>query len=484
MTSIRHQRVIFNAGALVSASLWRTLMTFVQFWFIARILGVESLGQYTLGMAYLHVAAIASEFGLPNLLVRDLAQTPQYKRGRFRQLLVIQTLLATGVWALLVLLIGSFPLSSAVKEAVIIGAPFLPFYAITSVGLTLCRASERMDFVFFVEAIGSTLMLLGTIWMLHQGNSVVALFILQVLVQTVTALFVLIIVPLTGLLSEPQEPTPLELKTLLRRAIPFYGVALSEVMLQRLDVILLGMVVSDAAVGVFAAANNLLRVLNKMIQSVWGSLYPTFSRLHHSKANTYHRLLNQVLRLSNLTLIPVATLIALFASEILHLIYGEDFVAIVPVLQIVIGATVFYSYEVLSMTVLMVERASLHSLYVVLAHLVVLAIGIPVLGFRFGETGAATAVLTAAIAGAATGAWILRSRSLSLRQEKWWILPGASLIASLLAMQIPVPWLLQVILGFSLYGAAMWVTGIISLRDYYSLRRSLSANPVHGRESS
>lgn len=479
MTSLRRQRVIFNAGALVGANLWRTLLTFVQFWFIARSLGVESLGQYTLGMAYLHVAAIASEAGLPNLLVRDLAQEPQHKRSRFRQLLVIQTLFAVGVWALLALIVELFPLSSAVSEAILVGAPFLPFYAITSAGLTLCRASERMDLVFLVEAIGATLMLFGTIWMIQQGYAVVDLFILQVLLQVVAALLVLVIVPFAGLLREPQTPAPLALGSLLRRALPFYGVALSEVMLQRLDVILLGMVVSDAVVGVFAAANNLLRVLNKMIQSVWSSLYPTFSRLRHVEERTYRRLLGQVLRMSNLTLIPLAILIAVFAPDILHLIYGDDFASIVPVLRIMIGMTVFYSYEVVSITLLMVERASLRSLYVVLMHLIALSVGIPALGNSFGAVGAAVAVLAAGIVGAGVGAWLVHGLRLSLRQDKWWLILGGSLAASLIAMLAPVPWLMQWGLGFVLYAAAMWATGVVSIHDFRSLRQSLWGGSMH-----
>ena len=91
---VQRRRVVFNAAALVSASLARTALSFVQFWYIARALGVEALGQYALGMAYLNVAAIASEFGLPNYMVRELAQAPEHRRSRFGQLLIIQIALA------------------------------------------------------------------------------------------------------------------------------------------------------------------------------------------------------------------------------------------------------------------------------------------------------------------------------------------------------------------------------------------------------
>ena len=77
------RRVLVNTGALTSASLYRILTSFVLQLLIARILGVEGLGHYTIAMAYLNVSQVISELGLPALLVRDLAQAPTRRRSTF-----------------------------------------------------------------------------------------------------------------------------------------------------------------------------------------------------------------------------------------------------------------------------------------------------------------------------------------------------------------------------------------------------------------
>ena len=88
------RRVLVNTGALTTASLYRIGMSFVLQLIIARRLGIEGLGHYTIAMAYLNVSQVISEFGLPNLLVRDLAQAPQHRRAYFRVLVALQVGLA------------------------------------------------------------------------------------------------------------------------------------------------------------------------------------------------------------------------------------------------------------------------------------------------------------------------------------------------------------------------------------------------------
>lgn len=66
------RRVLVNTGALTSASLYRIGTSFVLQLLIARNLGIEGLGHYTIAMAYLNVSQVISELGLPALLVHDL----------------------------------------------------------------------------------------------------------------------------------------------------------------------------------------------------------------------------------------------------------------------------------------------------------------------------------------------------------------------------------------------------------------------------
>ena len=352
----RRRHVVVNASALASASIWRIAISFVLFWYIARVLGVEALGQYSLGMAYLNVAAIFSEAGLPNLLVRDLAQHPEYRRSRFRHAMTLQSILSLLTWIFLIGLVQILPLSDVVRQAIVLGAAFLPFYAVTSVSLTMCKSSERMDLVFWLEVTGTTLMFVGSIGLIMLGYGVVGLFGVQIVAQAAVAALGLVLVVRNALLSGDQIPIAPGWIMLLRRALPFNGLALSEVLLQRMDVLILGVMVSDAVMGIYAAANNLVRVLTKLVQSIWWSLYPTLSRLRRSAIERYRRLIGLTLYLGFLTLLPAVALSIIVAPELLHLVYGTDYLESAGIYRVIVCMVPLFFYEMYGITVLMVEH--------------------------------------------------------------------------------------------------------------------------------
>ena len=98
MQSQTGRRVLVNTGALASSSLWRIAISFVLQILIARTLGISQLGQYISTLAFLNVAQIVSELGLPNLLVRDLAQLPHQRRAHFLAALRMQLASALLTW--------------------------------------------------------------------------------------------------------------------------------------------------------------------------------------------------------------------------------------------------------------------------------------------------------------------------------------------------------------------------------------------------
>ncbi len=469
----RRRHVVVNASALASASIWRIAISFVLFWYIARALGVEALGQYSLGMAYLNVAAIFSEAGLPNLLVRDLAQHPEYRRSRFRHALTLQSIFSLLTWLLLIGLVQILPLSDVVRQAIVLGAAYLPFYAITSVSLTMCKSSERMDLVFWLEVTGTTLMFAGSIVLIMLGYGVIGLFGVQIVAQIAVAGLGLILVVRNALLAGDQIPIPPGWIKLLRRALPFNGLALSEVLLQRMDVLILGVMVSDAVMGIYAAANNLVRVLTKLVQSVWWSLYPTLSRLRRTAIERYRRLIGLTLYLGFLTLLPAAAFSIIVAPELLHLVYGTDYLESVEIYRVIVCMVPLFFYEMYGITVLMVEHKPSRSLTIVLIHLVILAAAMPLLTMSLGVSGAAFATLLGSGAGVATALLFLRSTGLPLLPTHAAKLLAATLIAGLFTAFLPIPWVLQLLVGALVFGATAWLLRGIGPAEIAMVRRNL-----------
>ncbi len=190
--------MLINTGALTSASLWRIAISFVLQILIARRLGVEGLGHYTIALAYLNVSQVIVELGLPTLLVRDLAQNPTHRRTYFRWLLGIQLLTSLLTWAGLILLSFVLPFAPVTAASFWLVGASLPLYAVTSAAETLFQAGERMELVMGVEVAINTLILLISLGVLWQGGDELALIAVIIATQAVSAALCLLLLCAAG----------------------------------------------------------------------------------------------------------------------------------------------------------------------------------------------------------------------------------------------------------------------------------------------
>ncbi|HRW10751.1 MAG TPA: flippase [Caldilineaceae bacterium] len=479
------RRILINTGALAGSSLWRIVMSFLLQLLIARQLGVVSLGQYTIVLAYLHLCQVISELGLPTLLVRDLAQMPWLRRSYFYLTLRIQGIAALLVWAGLIGATTVLPLPEITRTLLWIAGASLPFYAITSVCQMLFQSGERMEYVMVVDTSVNTSILGLSLGALLVGGDTRSLVAILVLTQMLSAALGLYLVRRSALLSGPQEPVAWQWSMLWQRSGPFLGLALADVMLQRIDIVLLSIFAGELLVGIYSAAYNLLRVALKLIQNFWAALYPTLSRLYHQSPTHYRRLTNFALHYSLLALLAVAAIGVGITPVLLQFVYGNDFLDSAHVLQILLWTAPFYLLESYTQTVLMVERHPLHSLLISGVHLVTLALLLPLLVSSaptlfmgnslpaIGALGAAIAVLVASALGAAMSIHLQRRWQLPGRLRHGWRVALLVLVSSLFSLYGPLHWLARVVLNGLLFLVGGWLSRVVVYEDWQQIERVL-----------
>ncbi len=467
------RRVLVNTGALTGASLYRILTSFVLQLLIARILGIEGLGHYTIAMAYLNVSQVVSELGLPALLVRDLAQAPWRRRSTFRVLLLIQVVMGFLTWGGLALMSLFLPYGDVTRISLLLVGASLPLFAISSASQTLFQAGERMELVMGVEVLTNTLILAISLAVMLQGGGEEALIAVIIVCQAVSALVCLLLVWQSKLLRGVQEAVKIHVPELLRHALPFFGLSLGDVLLQRIDILLLSVVAGPAVTGIYSAAYNLVRVLMKLVQSFWKALYPTLSRLHQQAQTQYERLARLGLRYGLLLLLPTATIGAAVAAGALALLFGGDYGASAHVFQILLWAAPLFLLENYAITLLSVERHLRASLLILGIHLLATVVALPPLTRWLGADGTAWAVVLAGALGAGYGLWQLHRLRLPLQVRGLWSMIGGALAAGAAAMFLPLMWPLQALAGMGVYVAVCWATGVLSPSDLATLRATL-----------
>ncbi|HMN26856.1 MAG TPA: oligosaccharide flippase family protein, partial [Caldilineaceae bacterium] len=211
----------------------------------------------------------------------------------------------------------------------------------------------------------------------------------------------------SGLLEGEQEAVPFQPIGLARRLAPFYGLAIADVLLQRVDILLLSVVGGERVTAIYSAAYQLVRVLSKVIQSFWRALYPTLSRLSHQSRPVATGVALRGVQIGLALLLPTVVLMALFAEPLLTLIFGPTAAVATPVLQVLLWSTPLYLVESYATTVLMVEQKPSQSLWVSTLHVVSIVLLLPLFTAQWEATGAALAVVLAGLISTVVSLYVL-----------------------------------------------------------------------------
>jgi O-antigen/teichoic acid export membrane protein len=305
------------------------------------------------------------------------------------------------------------------------------------------------------------------------GGGEEALIAVIIVTQAVSALICLLLVAPSRLLGGAQQSLRIHVPELLRQAMPFFGLSLGDVLLQRIDILLLSLVAGPAVTGIYSAAYNVVRVLMKLVQSFWKALYPTLSRLHQQAQLQYERLARLSLRYGLMLLLPTATIGTAVASGALSFIFGSDYGESAQVFQILLWAAPLFLLENYAIILLMVERHLRSSLLILGLHLVATILALPPLTRWLGAEGTAWAVVLAGALGAGYGLWQLHRLRLPVWVRGWWSMLIGSIAAGAVALLLPVAWLLQATAGGIVYFGVCWMTGVLSPSDLATLRSTL-----------
>lgn len=465
--------MLVNAAALSGSNLWRIGVSFALQLLIARALGVEALGAYTVALAYLNVSQVLSELGLPALLVRDLAAAPHLRRAYFFRTLTIQFAASLLAWTGLAALALLLPYTEPTRTAIWLIGASLPLYAITSACQTLFRAAERMELLMAVEGAINLLILILSVAALLAGASVIPLVGVLVVTQAISALVCAVIVARSSVLAPPQDTATVPPATLLRPAAPFFGVSIVDVLLQRVDILLLSVVGGETVTGLYSAAYNLVRVLIKLAQSFWQAVYPTLSRLRSQTAAKYEMLSELSLRYGLMLLLPAAALCTAVAGDVIRVIYAAEHAGAASALRVLVWLAPLFFAEMYAVTVLMVQRRPQHGLAVMGLNLIALVMLLPPLARQGGATGAAWAALLSGGMGAGAGLGVLYRQGIRVTFAHFGPLLLATIAAGALAALLPTGWMLRMAAGAVVYLALLWLTGALSPVDIARFRQAV-----------
>jgi O-antigen/teichoic acid export membrane protein len=412
MGSISRHSSVFLAGTIFTAAAGYLFKIY-----LARVLGANALGIYTLGMTIVGFLGIFNALGLPKSAVRFVATYSSTGRpDMLRAFLGRSLALLLGCNLLLgisVLLIGPWVAVHFYHTPLLTN--YMGLFAVLMilgvlnafVGEVLVGYKAVAQRTVITSFISSPAVMIATLAFIAMGLGLGGYILAQVVAGTV----VLILLATTAWKLTPRAARassigfpPLE-KDVVSFSTAVFSLGLIGFALSTADKVLIGFYLNPRSVGMYAMASSVVTFVPILLQSVNQIFSPTIADLYTRQQNELLGRLFQTLTrwICGLTL-PLAMVIMLFAPALMRM-FGREFEAAWPILIIgTIGQLVNCGVGSAGTLLLMSgnQRSLLKTQTVMALVMVILSVlFIP----RWGITGAAVA---AAVTLTISNFWYLR----------------------------------------------------------------------------
>jgi len=315
---------------------------------LVRVLGAEAFGTYAFAFAIISLLAVPVQAGLPPLIVRETARAQAAEdwhrmRGLWSwsgRVVLGMSALITGVTALVVLWPLDGMLSEARQAAILAGLVLIPVMAANQArgaalrGLKLTILGQLPDqilrpalLVACVLVVPVTLSAAGAV-LLHATAAGIAFAV------GMTALF----------LRQPAEvrgvrPNRGEGRIWLRALLPFSMIAGLDLVLQNMNIVMLGLFMTDQTVAVYRVAMTVASLVSLGLTAVAMVLQPFVAEASARGDIARIEILasGAAVAISAVTL-PVALFLVIFGRPVLAGVMGPEFVeSYLPMLILIAG---------------------------------------------------------------------------------------------------------------------------------------------------
>ena len=402
------QKIAKESTITFSGMVYGNINRYLYIALLARWVGVEYLGIYSLANAIMLIGEVIAKMGLETGIMRFVSRL-EPKTEKFQIQKIIQSSLKmTGIFSISVsillasiawLLVSFFKGGPLLHTVIIVYAFTIPFNAITLVSAFATQGFKLLKYkVFTTQFLNPTVLLLGmvisycfiskesTIMLPMAVTGVLGFITMFVILKNISG------VELTGTLSAQFN------KELLVYSIPLMFVTILQTCMHWMDIIMLGYFGDTSVVGLYHPAARTAGLLQALLISFISIYSPMMSQLHgKGDVEGMSRLYKLVTRWLITFSIPISLVFILYPAKVM-LLFGPDYIESASVLVLLtiatfVQATLGSAGPILSMSGY-TRLVFWNSLGAFILNIVLNIILIP----KFGIIGAAWATLISIVA--------------------------------------------------------------------------------------
>jgi len=333
------KKIAYNTIISIGARVIGVALSLVSLGLIARYLGKEDFGSYSLVLAFLSIFNILADLGLYSLMTREISRPEADEKKIASNIFSLRIVVLLISLVIAVLLIWLFPYPSKVKIGVIIGSFSFLFLSSSQVLMGIFQKYLRTDKAALAEVIGRIFQLALVAYFIFADFGfffiLVALVISSGLIFLLNFIFARQHIPIS--LSFDKEYW----KKIIKTTLPIAVSIVLTLIYFKIDSVFLSLNFINRSssnpivdVGIYNIAYKVLEGIIFIPSMFVGLIMPLLSEFAFSHRDKFKKIFQKSLDIIIIFAIPAVIGIFFLSSPIVRLIGGENFNESVFILQI------------------------------------------------------------------------------------------------------------------------------------------------------
>jgi polysaccharide transporter, PST family len=336
------RRIVVNTGWLFADRILRMGVGLVVGVWVARYLGVERFGLLSYVSAFVALFSTLATLGLPSLVIRTIAQEPEERAAILGTAFWLQ--LVGGCLTLLLALGTMFVLrhdDPQMLGLVAILASAAIFQAFDTIDLWF-QSQVQSKYPVLAKNIAFLILAIVKVGLIQRQAPLFAFALTTFAEAAIGAIGLIICYRFQGnSLRAWRWSLPLA-KRLLRESWPLILSGFTIMIYMKVDQIMLGQMVGEQAVGIYAAATRISEVWYFIPTAIAASVAPgIYAAKQAADQELYYRRIEQSLQVLSVIAIVIAVPMTFVSGRIVSALFGPEYAAAGPILAIHIWAAWF-----------------------------------------------------------------------------------------------------------------------------------------------
>ncbi len=318
------KRIAKNSAWQLISNIFQKIFSLIIVFILAKKFGVDNFGLYSFAFSFVATFSIMADFGINNLLVREMSKLQSNGKEFLSNALAVKILLTIVSFSGILFAGFLFGLDSFKMTLIVLAGISLLLDSIAGLFRGLFYSFEIFRYETYISFIYRLILLVLSLIVFFTGLGLIELLFVAVLSSFVN-LLLSIYYAFKHTITPSLRFSIFGMKSILISAMPFFFIGLMMSLFANMDVLLLQKFWSQTEVGIYSAAVRLVSALSVVSVMFMNSVHPVATKFFSQNNESINTVVTKSLYYLTVFIFPVAVGTAIISSDLVLFFYDKDF---------------------------------------------------------------------------------------------------------------------------------------------------------------